>query len=439
MKILSLPAIIFSVGANPSNGGQDKKTGETLPLLDDDAKAVLANDPRIVLWDRSLPHTWLFKRAAVVVCHGGAGTVHAAITAGAPVIVSPVLNENSDQPWWGAVVQRQGVGMVTQRATLHKSGRTVSSSFCGFILAFFSSVMANNDTMNHIKFNSAFLLKLAQDIRSLLGNISVSERAKLFSREMENEAIAGADRAARLVTQTAQAAISEHGRSISREGRSGRAQPAAKGFQELSGTTALGNNPPPVPAASPFLPPSLQDGIDSVTEGASTNTATSDMDTSRSKLERHESPPKDDHASRLRIGSRVQLYGIKAKPELNGKSGSVSSFNEETNRFTIDLDGNQGRPVSLKKENLRLLESPSRNPSFESVRVQIGTRVQLQGLRAKPELNGKYGIVTAFVNSSGRWTVELDQNHQPPLALKSENLRGLPAPDWRSSGSDGAV
>ena len=94
MKILSLPAIIFSVGANPSNGGQDKKTGETLPLLDDDAKAVLANDPRIVLWDRSLPHTWLFKRAAVVVCHGGAGTVHAAITAGAPVIVSPVLNEN---------------------------------------------------------------------------------------------------------------------------------------------------------------------------------------------------------------------------------------------------------------------------------------------------------------------------------------------------------
>ena len=65
--------------------------------------------------------------------------------------------------------------------------------------------------------------------------------------------------------------------------------------------------------------------------------------------------------------------------------------------------------------------------------------MHLQGLRAKPELNGLFGIVTAFVNASGRWTVELDQN-RGPLALKVENLRGIPPPqDWRPSGSDGGV
>ena len=83
-KLLSSPAIVFCGGANRANGGVDKKTGAVLPLLDDEAAAVLANDPRVVLWDRFVPHAWLFKRAAAVVCHGGAGTVHAAVTAGAP-------------------------------------------------------------------------------------------------------------------------------------------------------------------------------------------------------------------------------------------------------------------------------------------------------------------------------------------------------------------
>ena len=82
-------------------------------------------DPRVVLWHKFVPHAWLFRHAAAVVCHGGAGTVHAALTAGVPVVVSPAKSENSDQRWWGAVVARRGVGVVTQRASLHKSGRTV--------------------------------------------------------------------------------------------------------------------------------------------------------------------------------------------------------------------------------------------------------------------------------------------------------------------------
>ena len=39
--------------------------------------------------------------------------------------------------------------------------------------------------------------------------------------------------------------------------------------------------------------------------------------------------------------------------------------------------------------------------------VPIGTRVELHGLKAKPQLNGQYGIVVGYVASSGRCTVAL--------------------------------
>ena len=53
------------------------------------------------------PHDWLFPKMAAVVHHGGIGTTTAALKAGVPNIIVPF---NYDQPFWGNIVYRQGVG-----------------------------------------------------------------------------------------------------------------------------------------------------------------------------------------------------------------------------------------------------------------------------------------------------------------------------------------
>jgi sterol 3beta-glucosyltransferase len=53
------------------------------------------------------PHDWLFPQVAAVVTHGGAGTVAAALQAGAPPVVLPVFG---DQRLWARRVAELGAG-----------------------------------------------------------------------------------------------------------------------------------------------------------------------------------------------------------------------------------------------------------------------------------------------------------------------------------------
>ncbi|MBC7173807.1 MAG: glycosyltransferase, partial [Polyangiaceae bacterium] len=55
----------------------------------------------------SAPHDWLFPRVKAVVHHGGAGSTMAGLRAGKPTVVCPFLG---DQPFWGNVVHRAGLG-----------------------------------------------------------------------------------------------------------------------------------------------------------------------------------------------------------------------------------------------------------------------------------------------------------------------------------------
>jgi UDP:flavonoid glycosyltransferase YjiC (YdhE family) len=55
----------------------------------------------------SIPHSWLFPRVAVCVHHGGMGTTAAALRAGVPQIIAPVV---SDQPYWAERMAQLGVG-----------------------------------------------------------------------------------------------------------------------------------------------------------------------------------------------------------------------------------------------------------------------------------------------------------------------------------------
>ena len=52
-------------------------------------------------------HQALFKRAAAVVHHGGAGTTHAATRGGAPQVIIP---RHYDQQYWVGRVQQLGIG-----------------------------------------------------------------------------------------------------------------------------------------------------------------------------------------------------------------------------------------------------------------------------------------------------------------------------------------
>jgi len=60
-----------------------------------------------VLWtDAYLPHHWLLPRCWAAICHGGAGTANACLSAGTPQILMPL---QFDQPWWADRMRALGV------------------------------------------------------------------------------------------------------------------------------------------------------------------------------------------------------------------------------------------------------------------------------------------------------------------------------------------
>jgi sterol 3beta-glucosyltransferase len=56
---------------------------------------------------QDVPHAWLFPQVAAAVHHGGAGTTAAALRAGIPAIVAPLV---ADQPSWARTVESLGAG-----------------------------------------------------------------------------------------------------------------------------------------------------------------------------------------------------------------------------------------------------------------------------------------------------------------------------------------
>lgn len=63
--------------------------------------------PNLFVIDRA-DHRWLLPQCIIAIHHGGAGTVAATLAAGIP---SVVLSMFGDQPQWGKIVQRRGVGL----------------------------------------------------------------------------------------------------------------------------------------------------------------------------------------------------------------------------------------------------------------------------------------------------------------------------------------
>lgn len=52
------------------------------------------------------------------------------------------------------------------------------------------------------------------------------------------------------------------------------------------------------------------------------------------------------------VGQRVRVRGLAAKPEVNGRVGSVSSFVTERGRCVVHFDTNDDAPMMLRPANL---------------------------------------------------------------------------------------
>jgi sterol 3beta-glucosyltransferase len=66
----------------------------------------------------SVDHEWLFPQCSAVVHHGGAGTTMTGLEAGRPTMICSVF---ADQPYWGARVEKLGVGRHVPFSKLDRS------------------------------------------------------------------------------------------------------------------------------------------------------------------------------------------------------------------------------------------------------------------------------------------------------------------------------
>jgi sterol 3beta-glucosyltransferase len=112
------PPVYFGLGSMPVSDPSEmlgiiesvaRKRGERAVVVAGWSQLEAAKNPpdhlRVV---GAVDHGWLFPQCGAAVHHGGAGTVFAAASAGLPSVVCSVF---ADQPFWGARLERLGVGV----------------------------------------------------------------------------------------------------------------------------------------------------------------------------------------------------------------------------------------------------------------------------------------------------------------------------------------
>eukprot|EP00747_Dinoflagellata_sp_TGD_P086597 gnl/TRDRNA2_/TRDRNA2_163341_c0_seq1.p1 gnl/TRDRNA2_/TRDRNA2_163341_c0~~gnl/TRDRNA2_/TRDRNA2_163341_c0_seq1.p1 ORF type:complete len:355 (-),score=65.82 gnl/TRDRNA2_/TRDRNA2_163341_c0_seq1:11-922(-) len=62
--------------------------------------------------------------------------------------------------------------------------------------------------------------------------------------------------------------------------------------------------------------------------------------------------PAEPSGSFFKIGMKVQLRGLKAKPELNGKEGTIQEYKADAERWSVKLDGVDGTSIAVKEVNM---------------------------------------------------------------------------------------
>merc|ERR1712166_1177830 len=128
----------------------------------------------------------------------------------------------------------------------------------------------------------------------------------------------------------------------------------------------------------------------------------------------------------IRAGVCLLVNGLNARPDLNGQRATAIAFVEDKGRWRVKFGS--GEEVSLKPANLTVdasgaVTAAASQPVFSAAarEVQVGSEVQLDGLKARPDLNGKKGIVIEHVVEKGRWRIEMEDSAEE-VSIKTANL-----------------
>ena len=123
------------------------------------------------------------------------------------------------------------------------------------------------------------------------------------------------------------------------------------------------------------------------------------------------------------LGTSVMISGLDSRPELNGTTGVVSVFENETLKVKIET----GEEIDVKPTNLT--KGPPQPPasiaaddlkakSTAADHLEPTTSVMLSGLDSRPELNGTEAIVTVFENETYKVIIETGEE----IEVKASNL-----------------
>lgn len=101
----------------------------------------------------------------------------------------------------------------------------------------------------------------------------------------------------------------------------------------------------------------------------------------------------------------VTIHDIQSQPELNGKTGTVITWDQHKGRYSIYV-ASLKKVVSLKPGNVVLA---------------TGTVAKLEGLESKPELNAKWGTIKDWIRDTNKYDVQLSASQI--IRVKVENMR----------------
>ena len=110
----------------------------------------------------------------------------------------------------------------------------------------------------------------------------------------------------------------------------------------------------------------------------------------------------------LTPNTRVRVDGLKARPELNGATGTVVAHDAAKGRYT----------VLVKPSGAARTQAVSLQP--QNVVLPAGVCVRIEGLVKGEQYNGEHGTIASFDEESERYVVRLVGEKQ--LKLKTENV-----------------
>jgi len=134
-------------------------------------------------------------------------------------------------------------------------------------------------------------------------------------------------------------------------------------------------------------------------------------------------------------GSMVEIHGLQAKPELNGRSGTIIGFDSTAARYQVQLD--HGGPKLIKPCNLKLLSSAAQHQADRQVHQRQQQQKQQQKIDseqsisepARPTTSLQLGMLVYIVGS-----------RDPSLEMQEGTLAGydVRSRHWRVLMNSGA-